>query len=102
MSAKDPKDYKIIKDTYLTECKKTHDFKVKIPSMNISFNSCPCNFKTPSFSTYLSLLDAEERGHLPESGGYLDQTSKTMDAINLVRSLRDKHREYLEKSTKSK
>jgi isoleucyl-tRNA synthetase len=67
--------------------------------------TCPCKYADYGLiNNLLNLAEAFNKGILPESGGYLDQNGKNLDAIFLVNSLLDnyKYEQELEQQKKLK
>jgi hypothetical protein len=63
--------------------------EVKVAVGMIGYHSCLCysGYKYPLIGGLIQLRDAYEKGMLPTSGGVLDQSSHSMELLNLINRL---------------
>lgn len=75
--------------------------KPKIDMDGIGYHSCFCHptYQNPNLQIYIQLNDAYSKGITPELGGYLDQSSKTMEILTLIESLKLEHQQKQQELT---
>ena len=65
------------------------------------YSYCPCNYIHPNFNLFWELRESFNKGIMPDTGGYLDQSAYIINAIQLLNTLCDKlQRDREEKASK--
>jgi len=66
---------------------------------NVVYSYCIGNYCLPSTAELLSLFIQFEKGILPDAGGLLDQTAKTMQILEVITDIREEKRSKEENKT---
>lgn len=63
------------------------------------YNSCLCNFPNPLINYFNIITDNWDLGVMPHEGCLSNQSARVLDAIYLIKSLRQEHLEKLRENS---